>query len=327
MVKFPKISIVTPTFNQGDFIEETICSVLDQNYPNLDYVIIDGGSTDQTVETIRKYEKHLTYWVSEPDKGQSDAINKGFEKCTGDIFNWLNSDDLLMPGALNEVATWFNDPSLHILSGSEYHFDHAGEVFRHGSLLYPSVEESMFYGVIYQPSTFWRVDALRPLLPLNANLHFLMDSEIWVRYLVHNGQGGIKKTGTPLAKFRIHGESKTTSQQEGFLQERWDIRGELFRSMRRKPPAWIEYMEAAGGKTKIRSFESSGKFDERKMLLLYAEELVYTMYLKFSYDHAREILMTTLFEYRLVSKRLVIYFMKICLMPRFLLTLFRKSHA
>lgn len=94
---WPKISIVTPSFNQGQYIEETIRSILLQGYPNLEYIVIDGGSTDGAVDVIRKYEKWLTYWVSEPDKGQADAINKGLERCTGEIFNWINSDDILLP--------------------------------------------------------------------------------------------------------------------------------------------------------------------------------------------------------------------------------------
>ena len=104
MIQYPKISIVTPSYNQGQFIEETILSVLDQDYPDLEYLIIDGGSTDNTIDIIRKYSKHLTYWVSEPDRGQSHAINKGFAICTGEIFNWLNSDDLLLNNALSSVA-------------------------------------------------------------------------------------------------------------------------------------------------------------------------------------------------------------------------------
>lgn len=99
-VEYPKITLVTPSFNQGEFIEETIRSVLLQNYPNLEYIIIDGGSTDDTVAIIKKYEKYISYWISEKDKGQSEAINKGLKIATGEIFNWLNSDDYYAPGTL-----------------------------------------------------------------------------------------------------------------------------------------------------------------------------------------------------------------------------------
>ena len=93
-MNYPKISIVTPSFNHAQFLEETILSVISQNYPDLEYIIIDGGSTDGSVEIIKKYEQYLTYWISEPDNGQSDALNKGFTRATGDIYGWLNSDDL-----------------------------------------------------------------------------------------------------------------------------------------------------------------------------------------------------------------------------------------
>ena len=110
---WPKISIITPSYNQGIFIEETILSVLDQNYPNLEYIIMDGGSTDNTVDIIKKYEDRITYWISEKDNGQSDAINKGFHKSTGDILHWLNSDDVLVPRALNMLVEYLsNNPDI-----------------------------------------------------------------------------------------------------------------------------------------------------------------------------------------------------------------------
>ena len=108
MTVFPKISIVTPSFNQAQFLEETILSVINQNYPNLEYIIIDGGSTDGSVDIIKKYEKHLTYWVSEPDNGHGHALNKGFSTTTGEIMAWINSDDKYYPSTFATVAEIFN---------------------------------------------------------------------------------------------------------------------------------------------------------------------------------------------------------------------------
>ena len=114
---YPKITIVTPTFNQGEFIEQTIISILDQNYPNLEYIIVDAGSNDKTVSIIKKYEKHLAWWVSEKDRGQSHAINKGLEKSDGDVFNWVNSDDYLAEGALQVIGERFMDRKISVLCG------------------------------------------------------------------------------------------------------------------------------------------------------------------------------------------------------------------
>src|SRR5688500_13464995 len=106
-MRLPKISVITSSYNQGKFIEETILSVIGQGYENLEYLVIDGGSTDESVDIIRKYEKQIHYWVSEKDRGQSEAINKGITRSTGEIFTWINSDDLLLPGALHKAAEQF----------------------------------------------------------------------------------------------------------------------------------------------------------------------------------------------------------------------------
>ncbi|RYE40071.1 MAG: glycosyltransferase, partial [Sphingobacteriales bacterium] len=122
-VNVPKISVITPSFNQGEYLEDTILSVIGQNYPNLEYIIIDGGSADNSVSIIKKYETHLSYWISEKDKGQSHAINKGFGLATGDILCWLNSDDLLLPSTLSYIASLADVlPDEYIVFGNCIHF-------------------------------------------------------------------------------------------------------------------------------------------------------------------------------------------------------------
>jgi glycosyltransferase involved in cell wall biosynthesis len=225
-LNWPKISIVTPSFNQGKYIEQTILSVINQNYPNLEYIVIDGGSTDATVDIIRKYEQHITYWVSEPDRGQSHAINKGIQKCTGDIFNWLNSDDWYMPNALFDIASSFiKDPSLNVVSGFENHINLDGKVVLHeGTVIQNSLEETIELCHITQPSTFFKLDALRMVGFISEDLDYLMDGEMWVRFLLMHGHSNFQKINIPLVNFRLHQNSKTVKHLHNkFLVERNSI--------------------------------------------------------------------------------------------------------
>ncbi|WP_162426436.1 glycosyltransferase family 2 protein [Pontibacter pudoricolor] len=225
--KWPKISIVTPSYNQGQFIEQTILSVINQSYPNLEFIIIDGGSTDNTIEVIKRYEKDITYWISEPDKGQSHAINKGLERCTGEIFNWLNSDDWYQPNALYEVALQFmNDPSVHVVSGYENHVYANGELHLcEGTSLMKTLEETIEWAQIAQPSTFFRTSIIKEVGPLPEDMHYIMDGELWVRYLLLHGQERFLKINKPLVNFRLHEGSKTVSNkvENNFLYERSSI--------------------------------------------------------------------------------------------------------
>ncbi len=180
----PKISIVTPSFNQGKFLEKTILSVLEQGYPNLEYIIIDGGSTDESVDIIKKYADRLTYWVSEPDRGQSHAINKGFERATGEIFGWLNSDDWYHPGALQAVAEAFaaNPEAGAVVGAGEMLFESTRDVI----LVEPfSVNLTTLYGAVdkffMQPSCLFTHTAWLECGPLDENLHLAMDLDLWLR--------------------------------------------------------------------------------------------------------------------------------------------------
>lgn len=146
MPSLPKISIVTPSYNQAQFLEETILSVLKQDYPNLEYIIMDGGSTDGSVDIIRKYEDKLAYWVSKPDKGQADAIYRGFEKSTGEILGWINSDDYYLPGAFNAVGRFFQlKPTTKFLVGNVLIVDSKGKFIYH-KYNFPASFKKLLYG-------------------------------------------------------------------------------------------------------------------------------------------------------------------------------------
>lgn len=220
---WPKITIVTPSFNQGAFIEETIRSVLLQDYPNLEYIIIDGGSNDNTADVIRKYERFLTYWVSEKDRGQSHAINKGLMRATGEIFNWLNSDDYLQPGALHTVArTWRAHPN-HLIAGSLTMLYENGEqkTFASNGL---SVERFVDWrlaqtqGLSYfQPVTFMPTATVKAVGGVREELRLVMDHFLMIDLLQRQAATIIEPS---LAVFRLHDQSKTRAAAHcGFMVE------------------------------------------------------------------------------------------------------------
>jgi glycosyltransferase involved in cell wall biosynthesis len=178
---YPRISIVTPNFNYGSSLEETIRSVLLQGYPNLEYIIIDGGSTDNSVEVIKKYEPWLSYWVSERDRGQGHAINKGFSHCTGEIVNWLCSDDILLPSALQSIAEIFTkNVDVDIVAGFcryiYFHREGQSHVAAPFEGCLATLECSCWMG---QPACFYRRKLLNREPPVDESFHFTMDHELW----------------------------------------------------------------------------------------------------------------------------------------------------
>ena len=221
MKGYPKISIVTPSFNQGGFIEQTILSIINQNYPNLEYIIIDGGSTDNTIEIIRKYADLITYWVSEPDNGQSHAINKGLERCTGELFNWINSDDYLEDGALLKIGNKYLETNADIICGYSSIFNDTtkNELMKHRTEIFLNVESTIVQQKINQQAMFYKLSIIKILGNVNSNLNFVMDLELWFRYLCKFGQHRIVLIDNLIAHFRIHGNSKTDNYQYKFREE------------------------------------------------------------------------------------------------------------
>ncbi len=213
-----KISIVTPSYNQGQYLEETICSVLDQNYPNLEYIIIDGGSTDQSVEIIKKYESYLTYWVSEKDSGQANAINKGLKLCTGEIFNWLNSDDYLEKGALQKIANAFADGKVQLVAGKVRNFSVTEEEIIPSQLL--SAKGLMCWepGVKFvQPGVWMKRAFIEECGGVDEHFHYAFDWDLYIRYLYHFPE--VKEIDELLVHFRLHDQSKTQSLLHRFADE------------------------------------------------------------------------------------------------------------
>jgi glycosyltransferase involved in cell wall biosynthesis len=215
---WPRITIVTPSFNQAEFLEETIRSVLLQDYPKLEYIVIDGGSTDGSVEIIRKYEPWLSYWVSEPDRGQSHAINKGFSRATGEVIGSLNSAARLLPGALVVIAQAVLDHPEAVLVYGE-----ADLVRRDGSFMNKNVSRAydrrwlLEQGdPIPQPSAFFRRRVFHEVGGLDENLHFTMDYDLWFRL---GDYGQVVYLEKPLSSQRVHPEAKTSSGDHRFFLE------------------------------------------------------------------------------------------------------------
>ncbi|MFT4661272.1 MAG: glycosyltransferase involved in cell wall biosynthesis [Patiriisocius sp.] len=217
-----KISIITPTLNQGSFIEECILSVLNQNYDNLEFIVIDGGSDDGTLNILEKYKKHFSYYISEPDKGQSDAINKGLKLATGEIINWLNSDDYLEPGSLQMINSAFQDNSVNIFSGRS-NIIRDGHVTKHSSGLdvyENNLAKTIAWARIDQPETYWRKTVIDEIGSLNNVLHYIMDRDWWVKYLFKYDLEGILQSDKIITNFRLHEDSKTVSSTDDFNVER-----------------------------------------------------------------------------------------------------------
>ncbi len=221
--QLPKISVITPTLSQGGFIEETILSVLNQDYPQLEYIVIDGGSTDSTLEILHKYKKSIGYWISEPDSGQADAINKGFRRATGDLLCWINSDDILLPSALHRVAELF-DPELSkqmILGDVEIENLCDSSVWlarQHGVTRENMIRNWMGSRHTWlQPGTFVSRGLFQEVGPLDAGLHLTFDREWMIRLL--GAAPVVKYLDKPVARFRLHPASKTVSKPEKWVNE------------------------------------------------------------------------------------------------------------
>jgi glycosyltransferase involved in cell wall biosynthesis len=239
---WPRISIVTPNYNQGQFIEETIRSVLLQGYPDLEYIVMDGGSCDGSVSKIKKYEKFLTFWVSQQDRGQADALNSGFAKVNGDILAYINSDDRYETGAFSEIATSWSKAGANfdrlLICGAvqDFYIDRTLGVLHQPSPLRDIIAFAEGRRFLHQPGCFWSSDLWRRSPGFASDLHYMFDS-LFFTYLMMNTKVIQIITRKTVASFRVHAQSKTSNYATDFGLE-WRIAMYRLAKMTAGPRGW-----------------------------------------------------------------------------------------
>jgi glycosyltransferase involved in cell wall biosynthesis len=290
----PRITIITPSFNQGKYIEQTILSVLEQDYPNLEYIIMDGGSSDETVELIKKYEKQLAYWESKPDKGQSDAINKGLQRATGDVFNWLNSDDILGKGALQEVGKAFSQNDILSFNGVCRTFNDGNPeetVNKTYTTFSKSAEKTIAKVSMGQPSQFYSLKAVCELGNcVNTSLSHSMDKELWCRFLFRYGTEKVKFTNSVFSSFRLHGESKTVSLYELFRKDDYAIYNSIFEQFN-APDFLKNYVRKFELNRNYKNTWHEGVINPELLFAYFAVRFATEYYTLGEYDNCRKCLM------------------------------------
>lgn len=213
----PLVSIITPSYNQAVYLESTLRSVIEQNYPNLEYIVIDGGSQDSSLDIINRHANELAWWVSENDRGQANAINKGLRRSKGEIIAWLNSDDLYLPGTLYQaVETLQNNPSLGMVFGDALTIDAAGHPLNQLSLGNWGLTDLLRFRIICQPAVFMRREAVEKVGLLDEKYHYMLDHQLWLRIAT---QYQIQHTHQLWAAARHHATAKNAAQASKFSDE------------------------------------------------------------------------------------------------------------
>ena len=249
------VSIITPSYNQAAYLEQTIRSVLEQDYPRLEYIVIDGDSTDNSAEVIRKYADRLAYWISEKDSGQAEAINKGFARANGDILGWLNSDDYYLPNTISAVVSCFEqNPAVVMVYGDMLAVDGNGQTFNVLKYKQLSLEDLLCFQIIGQPSVFFRRAALQKAGLLETTFHFMLDHHLWIRLAQ---QGRILHVPQVWSAARYHPQAKNRARAAEFG-------GEAFRVLK-----WAQGQPGLAGtlsRVKRRARASAYRYNARYLL-------------------------------------------------------------
>jgi len=215
------VSIVTPSFNQSAYLEQTIRSVLEQDYPDIEYIVIDGTSTDGSVDIVKKYSPRLAYWVSEKDSGQADAINKGMKHAKGEIVAWLNSDDYYLPGAIQSAVEVFDaNPQAAMVHGNMLAVDQTGQIINQLHYRQLTLEDLLCFQIIGQPAVFMRRAAFEKAGGLDLNFHFMLDHQLWLKIAA---QGSIVHINQTWTAARYHPLAKNRAQAPGFAREAFRV--------------------------------------------------------------------------------------------------------
>ena len=255
VTRLPLVSIITPSFNQAPYLEQTIQSVLGQDYPRLEYIVVDGGSTDNSLEIIQKYNDRLAYWISEKDSGQAEAINKGFARAKGDILGWLNSDDYYLPNTISQVVKSFQEnPDVVMVYGDMLAVNGTGEtinVLRYKQL---SLQDLLCFQIIGQPSVFFRRSALEKTGGLDTSFHFMLDNHLWIRLAQ---QGRILHVPQVWSAARYHADAKNRARAAEFGREAFRVL-----DWAKTQPTLAEAMSGV----ERRALASANRYDARYLL-------------------------------------------------------------
>ncbi len=273
-IPLPRITVVTPSYNQANYLPETIESILNQGYPNLDYIVIDGGSSDGSADIIRRYSSHLTYWVSEKDAGQSHAIMKGFHKGTGELFAWVNSDDILLPGCLQAVADcYLREHRPDIIHTNIVYMDSESRVSR--CIRTPRQRHFFFFRGVwcgYAPSVFFKSALFEEVGGLCEDYRLSMDLDIWLRMMQRGAQ--VAHIPRYLGAFRWHDQAKTVCSLETRAgtenPETVKILGERLST---SSPAWRDFWRCVFKGYKVLTLDLlRAHLDLRRMRQLWLQE-------------------------------------------------------